>query len=146
MKKYLFCILSFVFLFIGIFQFTNRADLQGFREPIGISDWCASLTAASSADSSSSLFLLSDDQASSMTLTSDEADSYSLGILTAISVPRSVAPVKTLKFNDIPTIVQLLSSQDSRLSENQWKILVSDTNYLKYTTKYYIYTLSHIII
>ncbi|MDD3036729.1 hypothetical protein [Bacteroides sp.] len=144
MMKNVFCILSFALLFIGLFQFSNREDLQGFRELTGISDLCTSLTVSSS--SNFSLFLLGDDQASSMALSSAEADSHSLGILTAISVPRSVTPVKTLKFNDIPTIVQLLSSQDSRLSENQSKILVSDTNYLKYTTKYYIYTLSHIII
>ena len=146
MMKHLFYILSYVFLLIGFCQFSNRNDLQRFQEPTGISDFYTLGATVSSNNSSSSLYVTSDDQASSMALSSAVADCYSKGILTAISIPRGVTPVKTLKFNDIPTIVQLLSSQDSRLSGNQWKILDSDTNYLKYTTRYYIYTLSHIII
>ena len=47
---------------------------------------------------------------------------------------------------DIPTIVQLLSSRTFRLSEDKRKIIYSDTDYLKYSNRYYIYTLAHILI
>lgn len=147
MMKHLFCILSLALLLIGFCQFSDRKDLQRFREITGISNFCTFSATVSPPDSSSySLYILSEDQNSHLTYSSEPVDCYSLGILTAFSVPRGVNLVKTLKFNDIPTIVQLLSSQDSRLSENKWKILSSDTNYLKYSTKYYIYTLAHILI
>ena len=68
------------------------------------------------------------------------------GILTAFSLPRNISPIRTLKFNDIPTIVQLLSSRTFRLSEDKRKIIYSDTDYLKYSNRYYIYTLAHILI
>ena len=121
--KYLLCILSLAFLLVGVGLFSNEEDLQGFREETGV--LCdVSPTGFSSAP----------------------AEHYDFGILTTFSLPRNVSPVRTLKFNDIPTIVQLLSSRTFRLSEDKRKIIYSDTDYLKYSNRYYIYTLAHILI
>ena len=123
--KYLLCILSLAFLLVGVGLFSNEEDLQGFREETGVPVFCdVSPTGFSSAP----------------------AEHYDLGILTAFSLPRNISPVRTLKFNDIPTIVQLLSSRTFRLSEDKRKIIYSDTDYLKYSNRYYIYTLAHILI
>lgn len=123
--KYLLCILSLAFLLVGVGLFSNEEDLQGFREETGVPVLCdVSPTGFSSAP----------------------AEHYDFGILTAFSLPRNISPVRTLKFNDIPTIVQLLSSRTFRLSEDKRKIIYSDTDYLKYSNRYYIYTLAHILI
>ncbi|WP_229127452.1 hypothetical protein [Bacteroides congonensis] len=126
MIKYLLCILSLVFLLIGGSLSTHKEDVRGFRETTVIS--------------------LENDAVTATTFTSTPAESHSLGILTTFSLPRNITPVRTLKFNDIPVIVQLLSSRSFRLPEDKRKILLSDTNYLKYSNRYYIYTLAHILI
>lgn len=126
MMKYLLCILSLAFLLIGGSLSTHKEDAQGFRE-----------TAVISVDS---------DVSATTTLASTPEESHSLGILTTFSLPRNITPVRTLKFNDIPVIVQLLSLRSFRLPEDKRKILLSDTNYLKYSNRYYIYTLAHILI
>ncbi|WP_245208450.1 hypothetical protein [Bacteroides faecium] len=126
MMKYLLCILSLAFLLIGGSLSTHKEDAQGFRE-----------TAVISVDS---------DISATTTLASTPEESHSLGILTTFSLPRNITPVRTLKFNDIPVIVQLLSLRSFRLPEDKRKILLSDTNYLKYSNRYYIYTLAHILI
>ena len=123
--KYLLCILSLAFLLVGVGLFSNEEDLQGFREETGVPVLC---------DDSPTGF------------SSAPAEHYDFGILTTFSLPRNVSPVRTLKFNDIPTIVQLLSSRTFRLSEDKRKIIYSDTDYLKYSNRYYIYTLAHILI
>lgn len=148
--KYLFCILPLAFLFAGVGHIPNK-DLQGFRSEIGISSSCASLSAFSQAQSTlSSAFTSSDADhnalSSSKTFFSESTNHGTFCILTASAVPGANAPVKTLNFNAISVIVQLLSSQDSYLSENRWKHLLADTDYLKYSNRYYIYTLSHILI
>ena len=119
--KYLLCILSLAFLLVGVGLFSNEEDLQGFREETEVPVLCDGFSSA-------------------------PAEHYDFGILTAFSLPRNVSPVRTLKFNDIPTIVQLLSSRTFRLSEDKRKIIYSDTDYLKYSNRYYIYTLAHILI
>lgn len=126
MMKYLLCILSFAFLLIGGSLATHKEDAQGFRE-----------TAVISVDS---------DVMADTTFSSSPEESHSLGILTTFSLPRNITPVRTLKFNDIPVVVQLLSSRSFHLPEERRKILLSDTNYLKYYNRYYIYTLAHILI
>ena len=117
--KYLLCILSLAFLLVGVGLFSNEEDLQGFREETGVPVLCdVSPTGFSSAP----------------------AEHYDFGILTAFSLPRNISPVRTLKFND------MLSSRTFRLSEDKRKIIYSDTDYLKYSNRYYIYTLAHILI
>ena len=126
MIKYLLCILSLAFLLIGGSLSTHEEDVRGFRETTVIS--------------------VENDAVATTTFSSTPEESHSLGILTTFSLLRNITPVRTLKFNDIPVIVQLLSSRSFRLPEDKRKILLSDTNYLKYSNRYYIYTLAHILI
>ena len=44
------------------------------------------------------------------------------------------------------TIVQMLCLSDTQLPENKWRGLSPDTNYIKYSNGYYVYTLGHILI
>ena len=126
MMKYLLCILSLAFLFIGGSLSTHKEDAQRFRETTVIS--------------------VNSDVIDTTTFSSSPVEGHSLGILTTFSLPQSITPVRTLKFNDIHVIVQLLSSRSFRLLEDKRKILLSDTNYLKYSNRYYIYALEHILI
>ena len=41
---------------------------------------------------------------------------------------------------------QLLRLPDTQLPENRWQGLSPDTNYIKYSNRYYVYTLGHILI
>ena len=148
MMKSLFCILSLALVLLGIGHDTGK-NMQGFREDAGVSAFSVSLASFTSADSASSfLYDSSSDDAlsSSKVFFSKSSESYTLGILTALSVPRTSTPVKTLKFNDVSTILQLLSSQESKLPEGLWKNLYSETNSLKYSNRYYLYALAHILI
>lgn len=147
MMKTLFCILSLAFLLLGIGAVSHK-NLQGFREESGISASCISLAALSPAASDSSVLSASpsDDALSSSRIFFTKSLTHYTGILTALSAPRTTTPTKTLKFNAIPTIIYLLSLQDSELSGSGWKNGFSDTNFLKYSHRYYIYTLGHILI
>lgn len=145
MIKHLFCILSLAFLLAGVGHISSK-DMQGFRNNSGVPVSCISSYAVSSADSSFENPSQSDSLSSILTIFSETAKHHAFGILTVLTIPNTTMPVKTLRFNSISTIVHLLSSKDASLSENRWKNLFSDTNYLKYSNKYYIYTLSHILI
>ena len=148
MMKSLFCILSLALLLLGVGHDTGK-NMQGFRDDAGISAFSISLASFSPADSTSSLVYDSSSDnslSSSKLLFTESSESYTFGILTALSVPRTSTPVKTLKFNDVSTILQLLSSQESKLPENRWKNLFAETNSLKYSNRYYLYALAHILI
>ena len=56
-----------------------------------------------------------------------------------------LAPSKVLIFCSA-TIVQMLCLSDTQLPENKWRGLSPDTNYIKYSNGYYVYTLGHILI
>ena len=83
-------------------------------------------------------------------LFSNEEDLQGFREETGVPVLCDVSPTgfssAPAELNDIPTIVQLLSSRTFRLSEDKRKIIYSDTDYLKYSNRYYIYTLAHILI
>ena len=63
-----------------------------------------------------------------------------------ISFPRSIVPFKNLKFNTNTVIIQILSSLNVMLPENRLGHTGLDVNYTKYSCKYYVYTLAHILI
>lgn len=123
--------------------------MQGFRRDTGVPAFSISAASFSPSDTDAS-FLddLSSDDALETTHSffAESSTHYTFGILSALSIPTTTTPVKTLKFNDISIIVQLLSLQDSRLADNRWKTSFSNTNSLKYSSKYYIYNLAHILI
>ena len=57
----------------------------------------------------------------------------------------TTTPSKVLRFCSA-TIVQMLCLSDTQLPENKWRGLSPDTNYIKYSNGYYVYTLGHILI
>ena len=57
-----------------------------------------------------------------------------------------MAPFKNLKFNTNTVIIQILSSLNVLLPENRLGHIDLDVNYTKYSCKYYVYTLAHILI
>ena len=59
---------------------------------------------------------------------------------------RSIVPFKNLKFNTNTVIIQILSSLNVLLPENRLGHTDLDVNYTKYSCKYYVYTLAHILI
>ena len=63
-----------------------------------------------------------------------------------LSFPRSIVPFKNLKFNTNTVIIQILSSLNVMLPENRLGHTGLDVNYTKYSCKYYVYTLAHILI
>ena len=63
-----------------------------------------------------------------------------------LSFPRSIVPFKNLKFNTNTVIIQILSSLNVLLPENRLGHTDLDVNYTKYSCKYYVYTLAHILI
>ena len=66
--------------------------------------------------------------------------------LTISLFPRSIVPFKNLKFNTNTVIIQILSSLNVMLPENRLGHTDLDVNYTKYSCKYYVYTLAHILI
>ena len=64
-----------------------------------------------------------------------------------LSFPRSIVPFKNLRFNTTNTaILQILSSLNTMLPEKRLSHTCFDVNYTKYSCKYYVYTLAHILI
>ena len=63
-----------------------------------------------------------------------------------LSFPRSIVPFKNLRFNTNTAIIQILSSLNTLLPEERLSHTCSDVNYTKYSCKYYVYTLAHILI
>lgn len=129
--RHLLCILSLAFLLLGGSQWSTEENMQRFRDNTGVSQLCT---------------LLTDHTLSHPGFSCEPENDYSLGILTAGSLPSHITPSRTLKFNETSTIVQLLSTRAYRLPEYRRKILISDTNCLRYSHKYYLYTLAHILI
>lgn len=145
MTKYIFCILAFVFLVLGFSNVSNK-ELQGFQTETGIRaddvqykvESCCRVSSAdldkSSKDSHSQyIYEISHCKASEC-------------IFDNISFPRSVVPFKNLKFNSNTVIIQILSSLNILLPENRLGHTGLDVNYTKYSRKYYVYTLAHILI
>lgn len=72
--------------------------------------------------------------------------SISDGVLGDFSSFRSTPPPnKILKTNAV-AMRQMLHFLNAQLPENKWQGLSPDTNYIKYSNKYYVYTLAHILI
>lgn len=78
----------------------------------------------------------------------NETSNFNLSdvLLTDISSFRSITfPTKTLKIN--ATIIKQISNfLNAHLPENKWQGLSPETNYIKYSNRYYVYTLGHILI
>lgn len=145
MTKYIFCILACAFLVLGI-SYVSDKEVQGFQKEtvISVNDVqykAESCCRISSADSNGAC----KDSHSQFV---DEASNYKINdcILDNISFPRSVVPFKNLKFNTNSVVIQILSSLNVLLPENRLGHTDLDVNYTKYSCKYYVYTLAHILI
>jgi len=144
MTKYIFCILACAFLVLG-FTNVSHKELQGFQKETEIPVSDMQYKAESCRVSSASLDKSGKDLHSQFI---DETSNCKVGdcIFDNISFPRSIVPFKNLKFNSNTVIIQILSSLNVLLPENRLGHTGLDVNYTKYSCKYYVYTLAHILI
>ena len=135
MTKYIFCILACAFLVLGFSNVSNK-ELQGFQKKTETSSNDMRYEAVSCCCVSSAGF------------DKPGKDSHSQFVdeTSNISFPRSIVPFKNLKFNTNTVIIQILSSLNVMLPENRLGHTGLDVNYTKYSCKYYVYTLAHILI
>lgn len=142
MIRYLFGILLGALLMLGLQHYSEQEEVQELRSqavattPNMQSDTCSNchISAATGSDNCHSL--------------SNKTSKYRIsdGLLIDFSSCRnSSAPSKTLKYS-LATMKQLLRLPNTQLPENRWQGLSPDTNYIKYSNRYYVYALEHILI
>lgn len=131
-------------LLLGISETTHK-DLQGFRSHSGIP---ASHTSLDS-ESCDCAFTVANEGAvmDFYHLFNNEDTGYKVNdaILGTNSISSGITPSKVLKYNPHLNVVQTLSLLNSQVHNSQWHSL-SDTQSIKYSHRYYLYTLSHILI
>lgn len=145
MMKHLFCILACALLLWGL-DHTSERNLQGIRTSSEVlcfdSKQCIELSCSVSSvvndmavDDNHSLFY-------------DDVSNYQLcdGIPSGITLSRSNTSSKSLKFNFNTVTIHLLRSLCTRLPEEKAKDLCVSTSFNKYSSRYYVYTLEHILI
>ena len=145
MAKYIFCILAGAFLVLGFSNVSDK-ELQGFQKETGISANDMQYKAESCCCISSAGFDKSGKDSRSQFVDETSNCKVSDCIFDNISFPRSIVPFKNLKFNTNTVIIQILSSLNVLLPENRLGHTDLDVNYTKYSCKYYVYTLAHILI
>ena len=145
MTKYIFCILTCAFLVLGLSNVSDK-ELQGFQKETEISSNRMQYTAESSCRISSADLNKSSKVSHSQFVDETSNCKVSDCIFDNISFPRSIVPFKNLKFNTNTVIIQILSSLNVLLPENRLGHTDLDVNYTKYSCKYYVYTLAHILI
>lgn len=144
MMKYVFCILFGVLLMLG-FHYAPGQKVREVQLETG--------TVAVDMQSSTRLEQRFSVAASGQTYGGNhafdsEASDYTIsdGLLGGLfSFRNTTTPSKVLRFCSA-TIVQMLCLSDTQLPENKWSGLSPDTNYIKYSNGYYVYTLGHILI
>jgi len=146
MAKYIFGILACAFLALGFTHISNK-ELQGFQKETEISSNRMQYTAESSCRISSADLNKSSKVSHSQFVDETSNCKVSDCIFDNISFPRSIVPFKNLRFNTTNTaILQILSSLNTMLPEKRLSHTCFDVNYTKYSCKYYVYTLAHILI
>ena len=145
MAKYIFCILAFAFLALGFTHISNK-ELQGFQKESEVPAIDMKYNAGANCSVSSAGFDKSCKDTHSLLTDGTSTCNVSDCIFDNISFPRSIVPFKNLKFNTNTVIIQILSSLNVMLPENRLGHTGLDVNYTKYSCKYYVYTLAHILI
>ena len=145
MTKYIFCILACAFLVLGFSNVSNK-ELQGFQKKTETSSNDMRYEAVSCCCVSSAGFDKPGKDSHSQFVDETSTCNVSDCIFDNISFPRSIVPFKNLKFNTNTVIIQILSSLNVILPENRLGHAGLDVNYTKYSCKYYVYTLAHILI
>ena len=132
MMKYIFCILLGVFLCWGFHLIFNEAQ-EAYRLEAGSN---GIQTYSNSYTSKASIIQL--DQ---------EKQNYNNdnGVLNPFSF-RHLSPLKILRFNIPSVTIRILSSLKIQLPQNQWTGFSYYTNLFKYSDRYHIYSLGHILI
>ena len=145
MAKYIFCILACAFLVLGFSNVSDK-ELQGFQKETGVPAIDMSYNEGANCCISSAGFDKSCKETHSLLTDGTYGSKVSDCIFDNLSFPRSIVPFKNLKFNTNTVIIQILSSLNVLLPENRLGHTDLDVNYTKYSCKYYVYTLAHILI
>ena len=145
MTKYIFCILACAFLVLGFSNVSDK-DLQGFQKETEIRVNDMQYKVESCCCVSSAGFDKSSKKSHSQFVDETSNCKVSDCIFDNISFPRSIVPFKNLRFNTNTAIIQILSSLNTLLPEERLSHTCFDVNYTKYSCKYYVYTLAHILI
>lgn len=145
MMKHLFCILACA-LFLWGLDHTPARNLQGVRtsSEVRCSDSMQCVELSCCFSSAVNDMAVEDNHS----LFYDDSSNYQLcdGILSVVTLSRSNTSSKILKFNFNTAAIHLLRSLCTRLPEEKAKDLCISTNFSKYSSKYYVYTLEHILI
>lgn len=146
MAKYIFCILACAFLVLG-FNDVSDKDLRGFQKETEIPNNDVQYNKTKSCCLISSVDF-DNSSKGSHSLFADETSNCKVSDCTFdnISFRRSIVPFKNLKCNANIVTIQILSSLNALFSENRLSYTGLDVNYTKYSCKYYVYTLAHILI
>ena len=127
MMKYIFCILLGVFLCWGFHLIFNEAQ-EAYRLEASI---------------------IQLDQEQKLVKTKEYAGKQNYnndnGVLNPFSF-RHLSPLKILRFNIPSVTIRILSSLKIQLPKNQWTGFSYYTNLFKYSDRYHIYSLGHILI
>ena len=146
MAKYIFGILACAFLALGFTHISNK-ELQGFQKKTETSSNDMRYEAVSCCCVSSAGFDKPGKDSHSQFVDETSTCNVSDCIFDNLSFPRSIVPFKNLRFNTTNTaILQILSSLNTMLPEKRLSHTCFDVNYTKYSCKYYVYTLAHILI
>lgn len=144
MNKYFFYILFGALLVLG-FHYGPDKDSQNCR----LTEVAEAIDMQSCAELNSGTCSLVSGQSHEDNYSySKESSNYCLtdGLLNDISSFRSTtASTKILKVN-MAAMRQMHYLASTQLPENKWQGLSPDTNYIKYSNRYYVYTLGHILI
>lgn len=144
MMKYIFCILFGSLLMLG-FHYTPDEKVQEAQPNAGVV--AMDVQSDTRLAQKISVTVAGQSYGGGHAFDSETSDyTISDGLLGGLfSFRNTTTPSKVLRFCSA-TIVQMLCLSDTQLPENKWRGLSPDTNYIKYSNGYYVYTLGHILI
>ena len=143
MIKYIFCILVGVFLSWG-FHLISDETQEAYRSEAGTT---SIQTCTNSYTSRTSIIQLNKEQNLIKTKEYTGKQDYNNdnGVLNPFSF-RHLSPLKILRFNTPSVTTRILSALKIQLPLNQWTGFSYYTSLIKYSDRYHIYSLGHILI
>ena len=139
MMKYIFCILLGVFLSWGFHLISDEAQ-EAYRLEAGST---STQTSTNSYTSKTSIIQL--DKVKTKEYAGKQDYNNDNGVLNPFSF-RHLSPLKILRFNIPSVTIRILSALKIQLPQNQWTGFSYYTNLFKYSDRYHIYSLGHILI
>ncbi|GAA6254763.1 hypothetical protein F070042J6_06150 [Bacteroides sp. f07] len=145
MMKYIFCILLGMFLSWG-FHMISDEEQETYRLEAG-STGIRTCTNSYYSKAKASIKQLGKEKKLIKAKGNTGKQNYndSDGVLNPFSF-RHFSPSKLLRFNIPSGTIRILSSLKIQLPKNQWIGFSYYTNFIKYSDRYHIYTLGHILI